>query len=273
MCSDPRDKIYSLLAMVRDAASIQVDYDITLTQLALDVLKCYPDRFCLCQARLLLQTLEISKLSPVEHVAYKDDQCFAELYGQAIPVNAFSCHLCGDPVHANILQQSLSMGRLYMYCLTCDHSALSTAQQCNHFGHIVIQLQELESCRVYHFEKERGECCYIREGVQVVTRGEEHDEVGIRIPVGTLCQLACSDSPQVDSMHNALGDCAQTLGSLRWKLISESSSPAHEIQDYSAEGLVQLFDLSTRRDSEYRSQDRIDHSHRPINFLVQWEED
>ncbi|KAF2129928.1 HET-domain-containing protein, partial [Dothidotthia symphoricarpi CBS 119687] len=40
-CSDPRDKIYSLLSMARDAVDIQVDYAIQTIQLALNILNRY----------------------------------------------------------------------------------------------------------------------------------------------------------------------------------------------------------------------------------------
>lgn len=60
-CSDPRDRIYSLLSLCSEgASSIPVDYTISLDQLAYHVLRSHPGPLCFCLALRVAWQLEVS---------------------------------------------------------------------------------------------------------------------------------------------------------------------------------------------------------------------
>ena len=56
-CADPRDRIYSLLALCTEWSKVEVDYSIELQDLAYGVLECHPGKLSLCVAAIVAQTL------------------------------------------------------------------------------------------------------------------------------------------------------------------------------------------------------------------------
>jgi hypothetical protein len=63
LCSNPRDRIFSLLALCDDRCQFEVNYDITPKELVGNLLHNYKDPFCLCAVDLLDNILEIERLS------------------------------------------------------------------------------------------------------------------------------------------------------------------------------------------------------------------
>lgn len=57
LCSIPRDRIFSLLALCGDGARVTVDYDNTHRDLARDVLRTCYESFCFCSIRILQYVL------------------------------------------------------------------------------------------------------------------------------------------------------------------------------------------------------------------------
>jgi hypothetical protein len=59
-CTDPRDRVYSLLSLCSvGASSIPVNYQIELDQLAYHVLRSHPGPICLCSAMAVVRQLEL----------------------------------------------------------------------------------------------------------------------------------------------------------------------------------------------------------------------
>lgn len=59
-CSIPRDRIYSLLSLVREGADIEIDYVMSHANLAFSVLRACGSEFCLCHIRLMTEVLPIA---------------------------------------------------------------------------------------------------------------------------------------------------------------------------------------------------------------------
>jgi hypothetical protein len=60
-CSDRRDLVYSLLAISRDGGRLRVDYNLSRSQLAHDILWLYEQGVCIWHVREVLQTLQMAE--------------------------------------------------------------------------------------------------------------------------------------------------------------------------------------------------------------------
>jgi hypothetical protein len=58
-CRLNRDRVFSLLALCSDAQGLKVDYKISDAQLALSVMRCCPETFCLCALHILGDALQM----------------------------------------------------------------------------------------------------------------------------------------------------------------------------------------------------------------------
>ncbi|KAF7573283.1 hypothetical protein PtrM4_081880 [Pyrenophora tritici-repentis] len=64
-CYDPRDRIFSLLSLVRgEGQDLQVDYGISRAELAAEVLRQSPSSFCFCTAVFVAQALGVEYTEP-----------------------------------------------------------------------------------------------------------------------------------------------------------------------------------------------------------------
>jgi hypothetical protein len=64
-CEDPRDRVFSILALCSDEGRhLEVDYNITLTELAVRVLSLCNESLCICSAALVVQALGLRDLKP-----------------------------------------------------------------------------------------------------------------------------------------------------------------------------------------------------------------
>lgn len=72
-CADPRDRIYSLLALCSEQSRVPVDYRVDTNILAYRVLQCHPQDVCVCCAAKVAKSLEL-KLP--EH----ENNCQYDLY-------------------------------------------------------------------------------------------------------------------------------------------------------------------------------------------------
>jgi hypothetical protein len=66
-CSDPRDRIFSVLALCNDCQDLKVDYDIPPQDLVGSILKSSESLLCFCSARFLADILDIECRPPATH--------------------------------------------------------------------------------------------------------------------------------------------------------------------------------------------------------------
>jgi hypothetical protein len=66
-CSNPRDRIFSLLALCSDCRNLKVDYDILPQDLLVEILESCQDRVCFCTANFLSHILAIERSTDNVH--------------------------------------------------------------------------------------------------------------------------------------------------------------------------------------------------------------
>ncbi|KAF1839723.1 hypothetical protein BDW02DRAFT_604326 [Decorospora gaudefroyi] len=113
-CSDPRDLVYSLLAMSSDADRLQVDYDISMVQLAQDVLQyLYGDNICVWRVATILHVLRI-------HLNVDEaDTGFIEAQALLVYRNHDRCNTCSRAIDLTYPRQRFKLGRMFVHCLRC----------------------------------------------------------------------------------------------------------------------------------------------------------
>jgi hypothetical protein len=95
-CSNPRDRIFSLLALCSDCVNLKVDYDIPALDMALSILKGCENSLCFCSSNSLNHILKIAHVAPT--VYFPDGEqplaSFAEEsdYGVTDSITAFAPH-------------------------------------------------------------------------------------------------------------------------------------------------------------------------------------
>jgi hypothetical protein len=123
-CFDPRDIVYSILAISTDGRMLNVRYDIDIIRLALDVLLLYKRSLCLCHAKIVLRTLKISAHTCDERGRPHSDRPFME-----VNVSKFSltgdntyCSRCHGNIGLSGLDSECHLDTSYIYCFACKHT-------------------------------------------------------------------------------------------------------------------------------------------------------
>jgi hypothetical protein len=135
-CLDRRDLIYSLLSISRISLQFEVDYNVELPDLALRVLQSLGDEFCLCSAKIALQTLEV-----LDEFSNATERPFATV--RLLPPLLSAHHLCtrcGEFI--NPMSKYFAFLQARLYCLGCSHpdsriQCLDTHGALRH-GHLVL---------------------------------------------------------------------------------------------------------------------------------------
>jgi hypothetical protein len=116
-CLDPRDIIYSLLSISQVSLALEVDYDITLADLALRVLRVSGPDVCLCSAKIVNEVLLY-----LEELRDDSDYPCATLYlPSSLPVSGSLHTCCGGIVSGRIARKHFAPGSTRFDCLGCSH--------------------------------------------------------------------------------------------------------------------------------------------------------
>jgi hypothetical protein len=140
-CLDRRDLIYSLLSISRISLQFEVDYNIKLPDLALRVLQSLGDEFCLCSAKIVLQTLQV-----LDEFSNAIERPFATV--RLLPPLQSSDRRCipcdSDPLE-KIAANHFPLLETQFHCLGCVHPD-SRIQPTDHYttflhGHLALRRQ------------------------------------------------------------------------------------------------------------------------------------
>ncbi|KAH7075889.1 heterokaryon incompatibility protein-domain-containing protein [Paraphoma chrysanthemicola] len=137
-CFDPRDKVYSLIAISRDSADIIVDYDIPLRNLTRSIFRREPD-FCLCQANMVIRSLQFSRWEAalLEAKSFAQIQAYTRTWDYGP-----KCRCCPSEIHwgfpDSLLPTGTSLQRFYYYCFNCDHSSHPRTYLHSLHGHLLL---------------------------------------------------------------------------------------------------------------------------------------
>jgi hypothetical protein len=153
-CFDPRDIVYSVLAISTDGRGLNVRYDIDIIRLALDVLLLYKRSLCLCHAKIVLRALKISAHTRNERGRPHSDRPFVEVNASRLSLTSDNTYCSRG--HWNIglsgLDSKCHFDTSYIYCFACKHtdwpsrtcarsnnfSVVSRSHHNSIFGHMVI---------------------------------------------------------------------------------------------------------------------------------------
>jgi hypothetical protein len=118
-CLDRRDLVYSLLSISRNSLHFKVDYSVKLSDLALRVLQFLGDDFCLCSAKITLQTLDV-----LEEFSNATERPFTTVrLLSPISSSHFSCLQCNESLRQDeIATKYFPLLETRFYCLSCSHS-------------------------------------------------------------------------------------------------------------------------------------------------------
>jgi hypothetical protein len=138
-CLDRRDLVYSLLSISRNSLHFEVDYNVKLSDLALRVLQFLGEDFCLCSAKITLQTLEV-----LDEFSNATERPFATVrLLSPISSSHFVCMQCNEVIRQDkIATELFPYLETRFYCLSCSHSDsriqyLVTQEALRH-GHLIL---------------------------------------------------------------------------------------------------------------------------------------
>lgn len=145
-CTNPRDKVYSLLSVCRDTEWLKVDYNITKGRLAIDVMRnC--DGFCLCVAEVTLSAMFTEEPLSALH--------FAAFEGVEVSPCAPTCAGCHEWLDVEFVEEELGDAMMFCFCLTCQHGAFDGGDVVPiRYGHLVIVRSKSRGLKTYHFRRD-----------------------------------------------------------------------------------------------------------------------
>lgn len=147
-CFDQRDRIYSLLSISQVDAGIVVDYTQSAEKLAMTVLRTLQEDFCLCTAKMVLQTLGVKETDFAAERA-----TLVELRISPPTWDKFSskCPYCTESVTLNYVFNNVFRSReTHIYCLSCLHDSRIRFQNLDHphhHGHLILGAKSSFSLR------------------------------------------------------------------------------------------------------------------------------
>jgi hypothetical protein len=138
-CLDRRDLVYSLLSISRNGLHFEVDYNVKLPDLALRVLQFLGEDFCLCSAKITVQTLGV-----LDDFSDAAERPFATVRLLS-PISScnFVCTQCNEVIRQDRIATELFPSlETRFYCLSCSHSDsriqyLATQDALRH-GHLIL---------------------------------------------------------------------------------------------------------------------------------------
>jgi hypothetical protein len=146
-CSDPRDKAYSLLYFSNDATNLKVNYRISTTQLALDLLQGWADPFCLCLMKLLWRSLQVDNESLSDNDVEAPDKRYLEYKAYDIG-NADDCGHCEESLNVKGIDDLPHTEQIWLCCLSCRHQVGWWSRH----GHFIVTVPPTSTLCVYFLQ-------------------------------------------------------------------------------------------------------------------------
>jgi hypothetical protein len=192
-CSDPRDRIYSLLSISSDGARIKVDYDTSVAELVYAL--CITDRTpCLCDAKTLDSVFATLEQRDPWNLAMAD-QPPLKLHVFSTVTHHGRCPHCRtsfrqDEHERYLLKNGLEWTDKRVYCLSCSHNPKRV------IPHLVLARRNtLESVEVFYMAG--GDLVKIPTGILLENMDADGNAVfSLSIPVyHELSRYGYSDTP------------------------------------------------------------------------------
>jgi hypothetical protein len=218
-CTDRRDLVHSVLSIAPIATTVKTDYNRTLAELAIAVLKANGTGICLCQAHIALHTLRVHleeinsdfqipmiKMQGLPGISLDNGL----LLQQSAIVKCRQCLFRLDPASRNHGFQ-MDMKLAVVFCLSCNHLTHG-AKQTNRLGHLILfpsnktpfggdQLYRMSPCERRE-AKQRNRLWFQRNGrcVELDPVGHDYFPKGdlhyMKLSVGALCNLISLNNRQ-----------------------------------------------------------------------------
>jgi hypothetical protein len=197
-CFDQRDRIYSLLSISQVDAGIIVDYSQSIAKLAITVLWSLKNDFCLCTAKMVLQTLGVEGSSFANELPTMVELRFSPPSWDEFPGK---CPCCTESISLNYVFNNILRSReRYVYCLSCFHDSRIRYQildEPHHHGHLIVAARSSfslrgkaqKSWRVHWKAPFRDENSTTLKDVNVLSVANDGSAV-LQMPMSVLAQLA-----------------------------------------------------------------------------------
>jgi hypothetical protein len=168
-CTIRRDRIYSLLALLKEGKTIKVDYDLPEEKIMCQGLNVRESSICICSTTIVAQAL-----APWDFEAIKEGEGnaeFAELNMYAIALSSTACQLC-----AHWMPFSWTRKKRVVLCFetACSDTpghifweppdTIETADEVDKLDRIHLQLRQNNTSRLLC---ETGQRLYITKGEEV----------------------------------------------------------------------------------------------------------